>query len=120
MLQILFPRTSPLNYVLLIYTYFFFPFSDILWHMKFLGQGSDSSHSCNLNHSCGNTRFFNPPCWARIELASWHQRHCWSCCTTEGTLILIFNQNLTAINLSILYEESHKLANASVENIFLK
>ena len=27
---------------------------------KFLGQGSNPSHSCDLHHSCGNTGPFNP------------------------------------------------------------
>ena len=33
--------------------------------MEFLGQGSDSSHSCNLRHSCGNAGSLNALCWAR-------------------------------------------------------
>ena len=36
--------------------------SATLWHMEFLGEGSDLSlcHSCDLCHSCGNTGSFNP------------------------------------------------------------
>ena len=33
-----------------------FSFLASLWHIVFLGQGSDPSHSCNLPHSCGNSR----------------------------------------------------------------
>ena len=33
---------------------FFFSFLAALWHMELLGQGLDSSHSRNLNRSCGN------------------------------------------------------------------
>ena len=25
-----------------------------LWHMEFLGQGSDVNHGCDLGHSCSN------------------------------------------------------------------
>ena len=33
------------------------------WHMEFPGQGSDPSHSCDLQcNSCGNAISFNPLC----------------------------------------------------------
>ena len=31
-----------------------FSFLAIPWHMGFLSQGSDPSHSCDLHHSCSN------------------------------------------------------------------
>ena len=41
---------------------FFLPlFLDIPWHMEFLGQGAD------LSHSCGDAGSFNPLCWARDQ-----------------------------------------------------
>ena len=36
--------------------FYFFIFWLHLWHMEFLGQGMDLSHSCDQCHSCGNTR----------------------------------------------------------------
>ena len=44
--------------------FFFFPFFFFghLWHMAFLGQGSDPSHSCNLRRTCGNAGSLNPLC----------------------------------------------------------
>jgi len=41
--------------------FFFFLFC----HMEFLGQGSDSSRSCNLRHSSRNAGSLNALCWAR-------------------------------------------------------
>ena len=35
-------------------SFFFFFFFFWPWHMEFLGQGSDLSHSCDLCHSCSN------------------------------------------------------------------
>ena len=32
---------------------------------------SDLSHSCDLHHSCGNPRSFNPLCWLEMEAVSW-------------------------------------------------
>ena len=46
-------RTSALENIRDIYIYFCG-----IW--KFLGQGFNPSCSCNLCHSCGNTRSFNP------------------------------------------------------------
>ena len=43
--------------------YFYFYFWATLWHMKFPSQGSDPSYSCNLHHSCVNTRSSNPLHW---------------------------------------------------------
>ena len=39
-------------------------------HMKFSGQGSDLSCSCNLSHSCGNTGFLTHCARPGIELSS--------------------------------------------------
>ena len=41
---------------------------------KFLGQRLSPSHNCDLGHSCGNARSFNPLPWAGIE-PSPSQRH---------------------------------------------
>ena len=38
-----------------LFTYFSF-FLAAPWHMEFLGQGSDLSCSCDLDHSCSNAR----------------------------------------------------------------
>ena len=37
---------------------YFFPHTHSTW--KFLGQRLNLSHSCDLRHSCSNTRSFNP------------------------------------------------------------
>ena len=34
---------------------------------KFLDQGRNMSHGCNLGHSCDNTRSFNPLCQTRDQ-----------------------------------------------------
>ena len=36
-------------------------------HMEFPGQGSDPSCSCDLHHSYGNARSFNPLCQSRDQ-----------------------------------------------------
>lgn len=43
---------------------FIFFFLALLWHMEFLGQGSDLCCSCNPRCSCGNAGFPNPLCQA--------------------------------------------------------
>ena len=44
---------------------FFFPFYGLTcYRWKFLGQGLNLSHSCNLSHRCSNTRSMNPLHWA--------------------------------------------------------
>ena len=50
-------------YFLVSFFSFFPPFLAALWHMKFLGQGSDLSCGCNLC-SCSDARSFKPPCQA--------------------------------------------------------
>ena len=54
-------------YTCVSFFFFFLPFLAALWHMQFLGQGSAPSSSCNLYHSCGNTRSFNRLCQARSK-----------------------------------------------------
>ena len=57
-----------------------------LWHMEFLGQGSDPSRSWNLYHSCGNVRSSNPLCLAGDQTCVLVlQRSRWSCCATVET-----------------------------------
>lgn len=60
--------------------FFSFLFLATLQHMKFLGQRSYSSRSCNLYPSCGNAGS-----WLGTEPASWHCRHPQYHCTTVGT-----------------------------------
>ena len=38
--------------------------------MEFLGQGSVPSHSCDLQHSCGNTRSLTHSAWLGIKAES--------------------------------------------------
>ena len=45
------------NFCMLTF-YFSFSFLATLQHMKFLGQGSDPSQSCDLSHSSSNSRSF--------------------------------------------------------------
>ena len=56
-----------------------FSFLATLKHMEFLDQGSDLSHSCDLYHRCGNTRFFNPLCW--VGDRTW-------CCRDAASLVV--------------------------------
>ena len=57
-----------------------------LWHMEFLGQGSDLTHSYDLSCSCGNAGSLihcaRPRDWTCILAL---QRCCWSHYTTAGT-----------------------------------
>ena len=34
--------------------FWFFPFLVTWWHVEFLGQELNPSHSCDLSHSCSN------------------------------------------------------------------
>ena len=43
-----------------------FLFYGCIW--EFLGQGLNLSHSCNLHHSWGNARSFNPQSWAGDQI----------------------------------------------------
>ena len=63
-----------------------------LWHMEFLGQGSDPSRSWNLYHSCGNVRSSNPLCLAGDQTCVLVlQRSRWSCCATVETPFFFFS-----------------------------
>ena len=42
-----------------------FFFLATLWHMEFLGQKSDPSHSCDLSHTAVVMWILDPLCWAR-------------------------------------------------------
>jgi len=56
--------------------------------IEFLGQGSDSSHSCKLCHSCGNARSLTNCARTGVRICvPVLQRHHRSCCTTVGTPI---------------------------------
>ena len=49
----------------IFFNFYFFKFYGCTHDIrKFLGQGLNLSHSCNLCHSWGNARSFNPLCWA--------------------------------------------------------
>ena len=47
-----------------LWLYLFIYFCHALDIRQFLGQGLNLSRRCNLRHSCGNSRSFNPLCWA--------------------------------------------------------
>ena len=47
---------------------FFSSFLATLWHMEFLGQGSDMSHGCNLCHRFSNARSLAHCSWLGINL----------------------------------------------------
>lgn len=53
---------------------FIYLFWAALWHMEFLDQGSDPTHSCDLSHSCGNTRSLTHCARLRFEPASQHSQ----------------------------------------------
>ena len=48
----------------------FFFFLATPQHMEFPGQGSDLCHSCNLSHSCSNTRSLTRYAGTGIEFAT--------------------------------------------------
>ena len=47
---------SSVECFLLFFVCLFVSFLATLWHREFPGQGSDSSHSCNLSYICSNAR----------------------------------------------------------------
>ena len=49
-------------FIFYFYLFVYFGHTHGIW--KFPGQGLYLSHSCNLCHSCGSARFFNPLCQA--------------------------------------------------------
>ena len=77
-----------LVFLLLLLFFWCFCLLAFPWHMEFLGQGSDLSHSFDLHCSCGcgNTRSFNPLCHARDQTCVLVLERCYhSHCTTAGT-----------------------------------
>ena len=58
------------GYAALIALPIFFSFLATLWHMEFLGQGSDLSLSSNVRHSCGHVGSSTHCASLRIKLAS--------------------------------------------------
>ena len=72
---------------------FFFSFFSFLAapeHMEFRGQRSDPICSYELCLSCGNTRSFNPLCWAGDQTCLLMLQRCyWSHCATMGTPLII-------------------------------
>ena len=75
----------------ILFYFIFFLFLATPWHMEFPGLGLDSSCSCDLCRSCGNTRSFNPPYQARdrtciLALQCYHGSYC----CTAGTRMLTF------------------------------
>ena len=59
------PPSLPLSLALSFFPSFLFWAA--LWHMEFLGKGSDPSHSFNLHLSFNNTRSLTP-CGRRLDL----------------------------------------------------
>ena len=59
-----------LNFLLKTFFVCLLAFLAALWHVAFLGQGSDPSISCNLCHNCGNTRFLTHCAGLGIEPVS--------------------------------------------------
>ena len=99
-----------------VWVFFFFFFFFFFWaaicHMALQGQGSDSSHSCDLRHSCGNARSFNPLRQAR----HWRdtrilalERHQWSCCTIGGTPTMLIFMKVRSIRDMLLGSKVRKL-----------
>ena len=91
--------------------YYYFTFWATPQHMKFLGQGSGLSHSCNHD----NARSFNPLCWAR----GWTcvlvlQRHYQSHWAAVGTRNICFDGglqeycDLTSESPKVIYVDSCK------------
>ena len=54
--------------------FFFFFFLAAPWHMEFLGQGSDLSHSCDLSCSCSNAGSLTHCARPGIEPRSQHSQ----------------------------------------------
>ena len=88
------------------FSFFFSPFLATLRHMEFLGQGSDSSHSCNLCWDGGGT-------YAQA-LQRCHQ----SCCAIAGTPTFFFLLHRSiwkflgqGLNLSYICDLYHSCCN---------
>ena len=63
---------------------------DFFFLIKFPGQGSNTSYSCDLHRSCSNARSFNPLCWAGDWTCILVLQRCrWSHCVTAGTPVLV-------------------------------
>ena len=54
--------------------------------MEFPDWGSDTSHSCNVHHSCGNTKSFNPLCCI-LALQRCCRPHCAMARTPEYVIL---------------------------------
>ena len=72
--------------MLIIHFFPFFFFLATLWHMEFLGQGSDQSCSCDLCHIYGSVGSLTHCVAARDQtcILELHRR-CQACCPTAGT-----------------------------------
>ena len=68
-------------------SFFFFLFWATPRHMKFPGQGSDLSCSCNLHHSCGNARFLPHCAKPGIKPVSQHSRDATNPTVTQKELL---------------------------------
>ena len=88
----MFPALRELTFFFFFFFFSSFHFFDRLWHMEFLGQGSDPSHSLDLSHSCDNPGSLTP-CAGDRTCHPARQRHCQSCCTTAGTLRVTLKKN---------------------------
>ena len=72
--------------------------------MKFLGQGLNSSHSCDLRCNCTNAGSFNPLCWARDQTCTSVETQAAAMgflthCAMEGLSAFIYNQLNKSINI---------------------
>ena len=73
--------------------FFFSPFLAAPWHMEFPGQESDPSCSCDLSHSCNNTRSLTHCARPRIKTISQCSQDTANPVETQfllGTLVFIF------------------------------
>ena len=67
----MFPALRELTFFFFFFFFFSsFHFFDRLWHMEFLGQGSDPSHSLDLSHPLCQCQILNSLCQAEMEPAS--------------------------------------------------
>ena len=103
------------------------------WHMEVPRPGTESEHSCNPRHSCGNTRFFNPLCWAGDQTSVSTE----TCTTSIGFLtplhhsrkskVLSYNYRVTGYKVNIqnkyimykiscLYLYTHLYTNEHLKN----
>ena len=102
-----------------IYIYIFFSFLATPRHIEFPDQRSDLSCSCNLCHSCGNTRSFNPLRWTGDQtFILGLQRCCWSHYTTVGTPLIFFNWHVVGLKYCVCFRCTAKWLSYSFSDSF--